>query len=149
MSLKCETGPQTSLRTLPVFWVPRVAVERLVYHIEPDVENKTSRSQCQPSPSGPWAAVPSRSSTPQCPSLQGGGVEATFQMLHGVWTADTAAPSVCGHSSPRFTVCVALTSGRPHLFTPVLSEGLWSPVVWTHHVLSWITVYEPNHGLQA
>lgn len=35
----------TFSRALLMFWVPRLVVERVVYHIESDVENKTSRSR--------------------------------------------------------------------------------------------------------
>lgn len=47
--LPTAVSNSSSPRTSRQFWVPRASVERWVYHIESDVENKTSRSRRPPS----------------------------------------------------------------------------------------------------
>lgn len=90
----------SSPRTSRQFWVPRASVERWVYHIESDVENKTSRSWRPPSlqhgrivcPPVPWEfpvrTLPLKSSglvlpgPPTCGGFRDSGSGWSFQMLH-------------------------------------------------------------------
>lgn len=141
----CSRPPRFSPRTLTVFWVPRAAVERVVYHIESDVENKTSRSRrlvrwhgrivC-PSWEFPPRSLPSAPQAGCCPLqvLHPAGGWRWKQCQRWKWMKFPDAPpvfglltvqlrSLCGHLSPRFMVyCVVLTSCS-HLFSSGLLVG--------------------------
>lgn len=119
--------PKLSLVLCTPFWVPRAAVERLVYHIESDVENKTSRSRrpssltwqdrlCPPPWERPPQTLPSGPQAGCCPrwGLQAGTLQGLEVAVDEVSRCSSRVWTVCVRLCVRFTVdCVGLTSGRP------------------------------------